>query len=201
MKRVRGLIRGAFMGVTLLVLMSSSAWATYSADITYDYTTNGAGHYDFTYTVNNTSDGADTGRLDFFLLNFDADSNYSLYENVAWLSGNGWKRDAFPYDPAFGTIPASTIADDSVLTGGTGGIAQGDSLGNFIISFDYNGSLDPNLQLFSWYAEFGTSPDGHDIMGSAGGNSSFEGNVVPIPSTLLLLGSGLFGLFGFRRKS
>jgi len=196
MKRATSLIRGAFVGVTFLVLMSSSAWADYMADITYNYTTNGAGHYEFTYTVNNTSDGTDTGGLDFFQLNFDADPNYWLYENVSWTSDNGWNGQA---DPNTVIIPASTQANDAIFMGGTGGIAQGNTLGNFTISFDYNGSLDPNLQLFSWNAEFGTSPDGLDFLGSAEGTTRYE--AVPIPATLFLLGSGLFGLLGFRRKS
>ena len=64
-----------------LILVSSSAWATYVADITYDFNSSG-NHYIFTYVVNNIStDPSDIGPLDFFLINFDADA-FTAYDNI-----------------------------------------------------------------------------------------------------------------------
>ena len=180
-----------------LVLVSSSAWATYMADITYDYTALG-NHYTFTYTVNNTStDPLDIGPLDFFRIDFDADA-FTAYDNVAWVADNAWWSSAVQDDPAFGGLPASILADASILGTNVGGIARGGQLGGFQVSFDYAGLLAATAQEFSFWSSFGTDVNG-GTLSDVTGKTRYV-NPVPVPASLLLLGSGLLGLIPRLRK-
>jgi len=198
-----------------LCLASSPAMATYMADISYTATDNGSGNYTFNFTVENNSTDADTGGLDFFLIDFDADPNDTLYSNITWLADNGWDSDAFDDDDGFGGLPGGVLADDGIPFGGSGGIAQGASLGGFQVNFDYAGALPMSDQLFSFLADFGASDadnggiemDGYWILAEVYGTTIYtappqppQGGSVPEPGVILLMGAGLLGMFGTSRR-
>jgi hypothetical protein len=189
-------------------LSAVNASATYLADITYDYTQSGT-NYTFDFTVHNNSDGASTGGLDYFLINFSADAanEYANYSGIAWTDDNGWVSATGASDGSFGSLPGFVWADDSVLGSNGGGIGQGGSQ-VFSVSFDYAGLLNPEDQIFSWVADFGTFLDGaggYNFAAELTGLTRYvdtNGGTDPIPEpgTMLLLGTGLAGLFGAGRK-
>lgn len=194
-----------FFLVMTFFITFSSAWATYQADITYDYT-GAAGAYTFNFTVHNTSTGADIGGLDYFMINFDAD-DLSLYSNIAWVDDKGWDSEADQPDLSFYPpgLPGYVFADDSILVPGTGGIAQGGSLGGFKVSFNYTGNFAADDLEFTWLAYFGTDQAG-GVLGEARGLTNYVPGTgpgpdpIPEPATMVLFGLGLLSVAGISRK-
>ncbi len=196
------------LGLACMLGLSGQASAAYMADITSTFVDNGGNNFTFKFTVANTSTGADTGALDFFEVQFDADDQ-ALYSNVVVLANNDWQSFAFENDPAPGGLPGGASFDAFQAMPMLPGIAQGASLGGFEVSFDYAGSLFPTEQEFYWAADFGTNFDGNGeqinsdpdvwILGFDEGITRTSTSI-PEPTTILLFGSGLVVLAGSRRK-
>jgi hypothetical protein len=177
-----------------LVFGAGNARALLMADIAYDYTDNGGGNYTFDFTVSNNSN--EPSMLDLFEIEFDADviTNYS---NITWNNDQGWDHtEADDPDAGFGGLPGYVLADDY---SGAGGIAAGGQVSGFTVTFDYAGILNAALQLFSYEAWF--SDLSGNFIGKDFGITRYEGvQPVPEPATMMLLGTGLLGFFGFQRK-
>jgi hypothetical protein len=115
--------------------------------------------------------------------NINTPGQYGFF-GLAAISGpnfNGGK-------PNDGIAPGSTFSFEFVLTGTQLGLL--DELDFLtLLSFDGLGSPDENEQFFiARFQQTGPFGEGSDVA------------IVPIPSTLLLLGSGLMGFVGLRRK-
>ncbi len=204
-------LKTLFFAVAALIFSAGSALATFDADFAYTYTDNGSNNYTFNVTVTNNSDGSDTAGLDFFQIDLDADSDYSLYSNVTWVTDNGWESGTENYNPAFGTLPGYVWADDGIFGTNNGGLSPGESA-TFTFSFNYTGSITPDMQLFSWLADFGTHNDpsgpnydpnlGYGYQAEISGQLRYNGGQQPVPepSTIILFGLGLAGFLAAGRK-
>jgi hypothetical protein len=90
--------KGLLGTVVALMFMASASmsWATYMADIAYDYADLGGGDYQINFTVSNTSTDPDIANLDFFMIFLDSD-DWDLFTNVfsVYLMEEGLLK-AFP---------------------------------------------------------------------------------------------------------
>jgi len=153
----------------------------HATSISYDVSSLGGTGWEYTYTVANDTLGAD---IEEFTIWFDL----ALYGNlVATATPADWDPLVIQPDPG---LPDDGFYDALALVAG---IAPGDSLGGFSVSFDYLGSGTPGAQLFEVIdpATFDLLDDGTTVRAAAGPGPS---PAIPEPATGLLLGMGLAGL-------
>ena len=163
-----------FIAIVLFLGITSTANAT---TILYDVSNLSGSTWEYNYTVKNDSLGVD---IEEFTVWFD----YTLYENLAVTSApSDW--DPIVIEPD-ASLPDDGFYDALALVSG---IAPGASETGFSASFDWLGIGTPGSQFFEI-----VDPNTFATLDS--------GNTAPIPepSTFLLMGIGLAGLVGYRRK-
>jgi hypothetical protein len=147
--------------------------------IYYDVTNITGNTWEYSYTVNNDT-------LSFNIDEFTIYFSLGDYQNLSVVSSPvSWDSLVVEPDNFLGN---DGYFDSLALSGG---IAPGNSLGGLIVSFNYLGTGNPGSQLFEI-----VDPADFTVLDSG------QTEVVPVPSAILLFGSGLLGLVVVaRRKS
>jgi hypothetical protein len=176
-------IQLCIMAIVFIFLISSMAYAVPFAEFTYVETDLGTGMWQYDYTLTNASDPIADAGYDLYDVWFEFDSAatftvLSLPSNWDLIDGSGFGESFSLY---FGTPP---IGSD---------IAPGESLSGFSFLFDYQAGALPFEATFVDPTDFFTP-----II--TNGNSSLSATPAPEPTTLLLVGIGLVGIAGFRKK-
>ena len=164
----------------LLILLLFPVGKSHAIQISYEAvnladTTPGENLWQYSYTVGDYSFDMDYG----FTIYFDHSAYSNLEDPVPYVNDDWdpivWQPDtSIPDDGAYDALAledAASLADP------------------FVVSFVWLGSEVPGSQFFEVYA-----PDFNIIQ-------SGETAPVPEPATLLLVGSGLLGLAGFRKRA
>lgn len=174
---------------TLFILLAFVLFGlapTVRADgISYTLTNLGSGNWEYSYTITNTTFASGLYVFDIYFPSVSsADySNYSNITEVANPDSTNWLTTVYaPSAPNLGGI-----YDAFALTTP---IALGQSLSGFAVKFTYSGTATLGAQYFEFY------DTSYNLLESGTTTAA----PVPEPSTLLLLGAGIFGLFGVSKR-
>jgi hypothetical protein len=165
------------MTIGFIMIMGNQVYAT---TINYDLANLGGNRWEYTYAVTNDSMSSD---IEEFTIYF----NLGSYDNLVVTSPlASWDELVAQPDPALtddGYYDALTLAT---------GISPAATDSGFSVSFDWLVAGIPGTQFFDV-----VDPITFDVLDSG---STVAATAVPEPGTLLLLGSGIIGLIGIRKR-
>jgi len=165
-------------------LISSAAQASMGVNILYSETDLGSGSWQYDLLFQNTSASDDTHPyLQKVALDFE-------YANVTMLNmPANWTSYTYTGTAPIG-VPVATDYLEMYSDMKSADVAAGSYLGGFRFTTDYRAGTIAYVATFSNHAELGENFA--DVAGSA--------TPTPIPAAFWLLGSGLAGLAGLRRR-
>lgn len=166
--------------VTNMLLLSLLSFSVSAATINTELINISGNTWQAEYTVENN---LLVSTIDEFTIWFDL----GLYENISTVS------TPVDWDPII-IQPDASIPDDGfydVLALVTG-IASGDSLGGFRVSFDWLGGNNPTSQFFEII-----EPSTFGVLEA--GQTTISTTAIPEPLSIILLASGLAGIAFSRR--
>ncbi len=172
----------SFKNLLLIFLMIIGiSQVSYATTIDYSVNDLGAGVWEYNYTVSNDTLASN---IDEFTIYF----TYGMYDNLNVTTPVAdWDELTVNPQLILG-IPEDGFYDALALVSG---IAPGDTASGFSVSFDWLGSDIPGSQSFEI-----VDPSNFNVIDS--GSTTANANPIPEPGTLMLLCSGLAGLFAFR---
>jgi hypothetical protein len=192
------LVSSAKADTVLITGNTSPSLATATVNCTFNAQTN-----TFTFTITNTSpfDARITG------IGFDLVAGDFTASGSSGLNGfSGADVGNFDFsDAALGNVPQfnSAVLDFGFTTGNSGnfsggspndGIAPGNSLTFIVSGAEFSGLTEEQIcnAIFVRFQRVGANGEGSDV-GTAG-------QLIPEPTSMLLLGTGLIGVAGFARR-
>jgi len=181
-KKIAKLMLTTLLLVFLLVFVAISSATTISYEATdLTDTTTGEDLWQYSYTVGDNTFAADTGFTIYFDLGL-----YDLLDPSPAAPNGDW--DVITWNPD------SSLMDDGAYDAYA--LSNNASLADmFTVSFVLTGgSSAPGPQFFEVY-------DGFTWSILEEGNTASAAAPVPEPATILLVGSGLIGLAGLRKKA
>lgn len=166
-------MKSRYLLLVIFPLLFSFSIVAQAALITADLTNTGGNSWQAEYTVENNSPG-------FVIEEFTIWFDLGLYENISVVSTpSDWSSLVIQPDE---NIPDDGFYDALALNSG---IASGDSLSGFVVSFDWLGGNTPTSQVFEIInpVTFAPLDSGQTII-----------IAVPEPASIMLLALGLIGI-------
>lgn len=171
-------ICSGFIALSFLFFANTSNATT----VNYELNDLGGSNWEYTYSVQNDTLSQD---IEEFTIFFD----YGLYSNLSVTAApNDW--DAITVEPQeILGYPENGFYDALALSMG---VAPGTSIGGFSVSFNWLGSGTPGSQYFEVInpVDFTALDSGMTTASAA----------VPEPGSILLIGTGVAGIVGLRKR-
>ena len=166
--------------VSIIVFLAINP-SLYASTVNYEVTSLGSNRWEYSYTIHNDMLSVDIEEISIY---FDL----GVYENLSVGSAPpDWDVLVFQPDPI---LAEDGLYDALALVAG---IIPGESLGGFTVQFDYLPGEMPGAQ---WFETL--DPFTFEVLDS--GFTTEAHSVIPLPGTLPLLLSGIFGMYSWNRR-
>jgi hypothetical protein len=185
-----------------LVTLAAALWTgtAQAIFIEYELADLGSNKYRYEYTVTNDGTLSGVAPVEAFLIAFDE----SLYKETSLQHVTPGPLSTQWYEEILGSVPAISPPDYSADTSTNliQAIANGASLGKFIVEFEWIGLGLPGSQPFEIYDLDNTDPVNQPwLLVESGQTQLKQADQVPEPTVLALFGMGFLVMSMTRRRN